>query len=1804
MRDFSSRSHRSSHLTVVGLVTLALLINGPMATGMSMTDTPEPEASASAEPTPEVTAAESEATEEAAAEADAVETDATEEPAAETPAADADPSESASADGDQAPMVDPVEDTDDSATTGEQAPMVDPVEEADESASGATEESSPAEEATSVPADATDGAPVEEFVPGIKVIPGDQSATIYWPDFGAEKNYVIQFEQADGTWKTVEKDVVAADLSSVEGPVALVDNQATVEDLKDGKNYTARIVSANTLAEAASATEDAVDLTPGGPRGSLAIAGLRTADFVVPAASPPFRVGTNYAPSKENPVLNAKCGLDFALVLDSSGSIGDTGITNLKTAANAFVESLVDTGSYVSQVSFSTSSPGRFLPNSGGNLGPLALTSANLTTVKDSYKNLDSNGTTNWEDGLLKSQARFGFPAPGPGTVTGAPDMVIVITDGNPNTYNLSNGTPSSNVGDGDPRAVNPAIAVANQMKTAGVHMFGIAVGGNITIGPIQAITNQTELLANGSNFTTAGYTRTTNYATLANLLKEIAVELCAPSVTVTKLAQTPGSPLYTSAGGWTFEAGVKIVDGGGNWVNPGTDAITANIESIKTQVTDQGGAANFQWEPSGAFSSTLRLRETQQPAFERVPELVCKVKDLVTGSEVIRTPTPDSEGWWNVGTIGARQIVTCTAKNSLKPKLTLVKKVEPVGTAPVSDWILSAVGPTSISGITGAPAVTRASVPVGTYVLSELPNPGANFTASLWTCKDTAANNAPVAVTQGSVSVGYAQEVTCEITNARNTAQLKLVKKVDPAGSADVTQWKLSALAAAPLDGKNIVDAAGGTGTFRSVFSATDYTLSESGSVANFTNGTSWTCVNAQGAPVTVTSNKVQVPAGGQVTCEITNARNTAQLKLVKKVDPAGSADVTQWKLSALAAAPLDGKNIVDAAGGTGTFRSVFSATDYTLSESGSVANFTNGTSWTCVNAQGAPVTVTSNKVQVPAGGQVTCEITNARNTAQLKLVKKVDPAGSADVTQWKLSALAAAPLDGKNIVDAAGGTGTFRSVFSATDYTLSESGSVTNFTNGTSWTCVNAQGAPVTVTSNKVQVPAGGQVTCEITNTRNTAQLKLVKKVDPAGSADVTQWKLSALAAAPLDGKNIVDAAGGTGTFRSVFSATDYTLSESGSVTNFTNGTSWTCVNAQGAPVTVTSNKVQVPAGGQVTCEITNTRNTAQLKLVKKVDPAGSADVTQWKLSALAAAPLDGKNIVDAAGGTGTFRSVFSATDYTLSESGSVTNFTNGTSWTCVNAQGAPVTVTSNKVQVPAGGQVTCEITNTRNTAQLKLVKKVVGVNPADPDLWDLSAVGPQGASTVENKGGSGVLTEVWSGVVYTLAESAGAANYSPSDWSCQSSEQPEKAGDEASDAQGDGGFVLEGDTVTLTSGASIVCTITNTRDTAELKLQKAWVNARGGDTAALTIKGGLPDSGAPTQTSTATGATGKVLDTTNVANATVQVGDTVTVTEILGASNAGKYGSTLACTAGDVTVKVDDKGEFKMPDAAVTCTFTNDRSVVVPTQPTVTAEICDPNIPGAQLPGSITIPANFDYAYFIDGVAAAAGTYPKPAGSYKVAAQLIVTKPVPASSLQQLAAQDVYTWTVVVPGSPVCPLLVKESTPGAGQPVVTGQTVGYTITAKNGGDTAVVGETLVDTLPAGVDLITSSINPSNGVYNATARTITWKFDLPAAVGTTPATAAFTYQVTVTASSGSIVNSVSWVERSLTATTSNTVEPAVVGGVEETPDEPDAVVGGTEDLPDTGAGNELNVAGFGLLAMLLGGLMVAFGRRRRREQ
>jgi fimbrial isopeptide formation D2 family protein len=98
----------------------------------------------------------------------------------------------------------------------------------------------------------------------------------------------------------------------------------------------------------------------------------------------------------------------------------------------------------------------------------------------------------------------------------------------------------------------------------------------------------------------------------------------------------------------------------------------------------------------------------------------------------------------------------------------------------------------------------------------------------------------------------------------------------------------------------------------------------------------------------------------------------------------------------------------------------------------------------------------------------------------------------------------------------------------------------------------------------------------------------------------------------------------------------------------------------------------------------------------------------------------------------------------------------------------------------------------------------------------------------------------------------------------------------------------------------GVPITCTFTNTRRQATLTVQKEWVNAAASDQAGLTITG-TDAATLGAATSTATGATGSHIDTTDQANATIFAGETVTVNEDLppgGHTNVGSYTSQTTC------------------------------------------------------------------------------------------------------------------------------------------------------------------------------------------------------------------------------------------------------------------------------------------------------------------
>ncbi len=252
------------------------------------------------------------------------------------------------------------------------------------------------------------------------------------------------------------------------------------------------------------------------------------------------------------------------------------------------------------------------------------------------------------------------------------------------------------------------------------------------------------------------------------------------------------------------------------------------------------------------------------------------------------------------------------------------------------------------------------------------------------------------------------------------------------------------------------------------------------------------------------------------------------------------------------------------------------------------------------------------------------------------------------------------------------------------------------------------------------------------------------------------------------------------------------DYNLSEAGGPGGYT-PSDWDCGDAD-----LTGSTVTVPLAANVTCSIVNSDQPAQLTLVKVVDAADTGSTHEpadWTLTATPQGitgqdPVSGNGDPTTPGGVDAVE-VF-AGDYQLSESGPA-GF-EGSVWECTGG-----VVAGDVVTVPNGGNVTCTITNTAVAPTLTLVKQINdpgNVGTAVPTDWTLTATGP---STISGVTGSATVTNAAVAVGdYALTES-GPANYTASDWTCVDAQQAT--------------VPVTDDTISLTEGQAVTCTIVNT-------------------------------------------------------------------------------------------------------------------------------------------------------------------------------------------------------------------------------------------------------------------------------------------------------------------------------------------------------------------------------------------------------
>ena len=246
-------------------------------------------------------------------------------------------------------------------------------------------------------------------------------------------------------------------------------------------------------------------------------------------------------------------------------------------------------------------------------------------------------------------------------------------------------------------------------------------------------------------------------------------------NVTVHKTVQDITGQNPTAGSGWTLGAATTATTG----------SATAT-PSATTQVTPASG--DVSWKVAFdkvASRATVKVSETQQSGWDFVSGS-CVVTPL-SGSP--RTVTLPNAAGADVTGVSPGDAVACTITN--KPSsgtLTLKKVVDNTfgGSSVVSDWTLTGAGPQTITGKTGAAAVTGAVVKPGTYALSEAGGLS-GYAPGTWVCTGGT-------VTGSSVAVAANAAVVCTITNSSRPGAVTWTKTSKATGGLlSGSEWTIT---------------------------------------------------------------------------------------------------------------------------------------------------------------------------------------------------------------------------------------------------------------------------------------------------------------------------------------------------------------------------------------------------------------------------------------------------------------------------------------------------------------------------------------------------------------------------------------------------------------------------------------------------------------------------------------------------------------------------------------------------------------------------------------------------------------------------------------------------------------------------------------------------------------------------------------------------------------------------------------------------------------------------------------------------
>ncbi len=475
-------------------------------------------------------------------------------------------------------------------------------------------------------------------------------------------------------------------------------------------------------------------------------------------------------------------------------------------------------------------------------------------------------------------------------------------------------------------------------------------------------------------------------------------------------------------------------------------------------------------------------------------------------------------------------QKVTCAITNDdIAPSLELVKEVDNKygGSAQITDWTLTATGPTTISGDSGVKS--KDNFKAGTYTLSETAKEGiSGYEAGDWDC-----TNDIIVNDNNQITLEVGQTTVCTIKNTEIQPTLTLVKTVENnhGGLKQVADFKLY-----------IGDTEVTSGKAHEVNSGVEYTVRED-QLPGYTASTWSGDCSADG--------KITLSSGENKTCTITNSDSQSKITVIKKVinDHGGTATVDDFDIT-LTNSTLEFDAGVEEGDTTTYTATVFGDVnkEYTLSET--VA----GTGY---HMESLECSLGSNGVfTLPEGEDVTCTIVNNDIQPTLTVKKVVDNGtyGDKQVSDFTLY------VSGNKVTNGE------VNKFNAGDYTVSED-NIDGYVATFSGDCDLDGDVTLNVGDNKV---------CTITNRSTHGKIIIKKLVEPRG--DKTKFTFTG---------DLTGTIGNNGTIEKVVIPGDYSVTEQ-SVKGW-NLKSLVCDDTDSVKDGYTAN-IKVGDNETVTCTFTN--------------------------------------------------------------------------------------------------------------------------------------------------------------------------------------------------------------------------------------------------------------------------------------------------------------------------------------------------------------------------------------------------------------------------------------------------------------------------------------------------------------------------------------------------------------------------------------------------------------------------------------